>query len=281
VSGDSARGSLHQDTFYGAILRENEDGEMVVKHVVRKELGKLNPGDETKIVDDAVREKVQQAIVEKGFKQAMVGPIWMNEEKGVEIKKVRCFAGHVNAPILLKKHRDPSRHEHKRHLRVVNDGNYLMAVYEGTDAKGKTRRDFEIINNLDAGTHFKASSDKEAFTYIVPLSNKAGYPLKWTFKTGTMVLFYENSSEEIYEADAKELQKRLYKVMDLNKDGRPTFRHHQEARPKGNLDIKDGEFKSGEEYRPLIRLRYTQIKAFVEGYDFELTVTGKVKFKHR
>jgi CRISPR-associated endonuclease Csn1 len=289
VRGDSARGSLHQDTFYGAILREGEDGEMIVKHVVRKELGKLNPGDEKKIVDDAVREKVQQAIAEKGFKQAMAGPIWMNEEKGVEIKKVRCYAGHVTAPIKLKEHRDVSRHEHKRHLRVVNDGNYMMAVYEGTDAKGKTKRGFEIVNNLEAATHFKASSDKEAFADIVPLSNDDGYPLKWTFKTGTMVLLYENSPEEIYEADAKELRKRLYKVIGMSKSvisgkynyGIFTFKHHQEAKPGVELKEKKGEYKSGEEYRPIICMNHNQIKALVEGYDFVLTVTGEVEFKRR
>ncbi|MDL2230165.1 CRISPR-associated protein Csn1 [Alistipes sp. OttesenSCG-928-L06] len=289
VNGDSARGSLHQDTFYGAILREGEDGEMVVKHVVRKSLGQLNPGDEKKIVDDVVREKIQQAIAEKGFKQAMLGPIWMNEEKGIEIKKVRCFAGHVNSPILLKEHRDQSRHDHKRHLRVVNDGNYLMAIYEGADAKGKTKRDFEIVNNLTAAEYFKASSDKEAFATIVPQSNDNGYPLKWTFKSGTMVLFYENTPEEIYEADHAELRKRLYKVIGMSKQtisgkwnyGIFTFKHHQEARPGVDLKEKKGEYKSGEEYRPIICMNHNQIKALVEGYDFELTVTGEVKFKKR
>jgi CRISPR-associated endonuclease Csn1 len=259
---------------------------MVVKHVVRKLLSQLKETDIDKIVDDAVREKVQQAIAEKGFKQAMTGPIWMNEEKGIEIKKVRCFTPTVTSPICLKEHRDPSRHEHKRHLRVVNDGNYLMAVYEGTDAKGKTKRDFEIINNLEAAKHFKASNDREAFADIVPLS-KNEYPLKWTFKTGTMVLFYENTPEEIYEADAKELRKRLYKVIGMSKQtisgkwsyGIFTFKHHQEARPGVDLKEKKGEYKSSEEYRPIICMNHNQIKALVEGYDFELSVTGEVKFK--
>lgn len=282
IGGDSARGSLHQDTFYGAILREGEDGEMVVKHVVRKSLGQLTPGDEKKIVDDAVRAKIEQAIAEKGFKEAMAGPIWMNEEKGIEIKKVRCYAGHVNAPILLKKHRDQSRHEHKRHLRVVNDGNYLMAVYEGVDAKGKTKRGFEIINNLEAAKYFKARwRDRETFSDIVPAVNDDGYPLKWTFKTGTMVLFYENTPEEIYEADRQEQMKRLYKITEFSKVGRITARHHQEARPKSELNVKDGKYQSGEELRPLIRMYSSSVQALIEGYDFKLTITGELKFKHR
>ncbi len=284
VNGDSARGSLHKDTFYGAILREDENGEMKTRHVVRKSLDLLKPEDLKNIVDDAVREKVRRAVDEKGFKQAMAETIWMNEEKGVPIKKVRCFAPTVTSPILLKEHRDQSRHEHKRHLRVVNDGNYLMAVYEGTDAKGKTKRDFEIVNNLEAANYFKASGDKYAFADIVPLS-KNDYPLKWTFKTGTMVLFYEHSPEEIYEADAKELRKRLYKLTKMSSMGDSygtiVFRHHQEARPAGELKAKNGAYKSNEEFRPLIIMLHTQLNALVEGHDFELTVTGEVKFKHR
>jgi CRISPR-associated endonuclease Csn1 len=281
MNGDSARGSLHQDTFYGAILREDANGEKVIKHVVRKALGQLKETDVDKIVDDVVRAKVQAAVAEKGFKKAMSETIWMNEEKGVEIKKVRCFTPTVISPILLKEHRDQSLHEHKRHLRVVNDGNYLMAVYEGTDAKGRTKRDFEIVNNLDAAKFFKASNDREAFTDIVPLSNDNGYPLKWTFKTGTMVLFYEHTPEEIYEADAKELRRRLYKVTEIRTDSLLTLRHHQEAKPKGELKPKGGPYKCGEEYRPLIWVYSNGIKALVEGYDFELSVTGEVNFKHR
>lgn len=298
VCGDSVRGSLHQDTFYGAILREEKDGEMVVKHVVRKELSKLNPGDEKNIVDDVVREKVRVAIAEVGFKQAMDvvnNPIWMNEEKGVQIKKVRCFAKHVTSPICLKEHRDQSHHDHKRHLRVVNDGNYMMAIYEGLDTKGKTKRDFEIINNLEAANHFKTSNDKETFPDIVPITKK-DLPFKFALKTGTMVIFWESEPQELLSLNKKELRDRLYKVTKLNKDGRITFKFHQEARNDDSIksdyeqthktsapkSLTNGlsamDFKSPPSK---LLLSSGNFNMFVEGYDFELSVTGEVKFKHR
>ena len=37
---------------------------------------------------------------------------------------------------------------------------------------------------------------------------------------------------------------------------------------------------TGEAYRPLISLYHTQLNAYVEGFDFELSVTGTVRFKH-
>jgi CRISPR-associated endonuclease Csn1 len=38
-------------------------------------------------------------------------------------------------------------------------------------------------------------------------------------------------------------------------------------------------WKIGEAYRPLIGILHTQLNAYVEGDDFELTVTGEIKFK--
>ena len=286
VQGDTARGSLHKDTFYGAIKRDDE-----IKYVVRKALGALSSADIDKIVDDAVRQKVKEAIDAVGFKEAMSDTytIWMNEEKGVPIRKVRIYTPSVTSPIHLKKHRDLSAKEYKQDMHVVNDGNYCMAIYEGTNARGKMARSFEIVNNLEAAKYFKASADKDERPDLVPMSDKVGNPLKCVLKTGTMVLFYENTPEELYECSKKELTKRLYKVTIMSEQvvsgkyhyGTLTLRHHQEARPANDLTAKGGEYKIGELYRPIIGIKHTQFNALVEGYDFELTVTGEIIFKHR
>lgn len=279
MQGDTARGVLHQDTFYGAIKRD--DG---ITYVVRKSLGQLQESDIKKIVDDVVRQKVEAAVAEHGFKQAMSGTIWMNEQKGVQIKSVRIFATNLTNPIELKTHRDRSPHAHKQHYHVVNDANYCMAVYEGTTARGKCVRTYEVVNNLDAARIFNGKGKRDT---IAPLSDGKGYPLKWILKTGTMVLFYENSAEELYDCTTAELTRRLYKVTGFsilnsgnNSYGRMTFKHHQEARPAGDLKAKNGLWKIGEDYRPAIQLLHTQFNMYVEGYDFDLTVTGEIKFKH-
>jgi CRISPR-associated endonuclease Csn1 len=106
-----------------------------------------------------------------------------------------------------------------------------------------------------------------------------------------MVLFYEKAPNELYECNKAELTKRLYKITGLStlqtksgnkiyKYGEITLKHHQEARPAGELKLKKGEWKSSEEYRPIISLLHSQFNAYVEGYDFELTVTGEIIFKH-
>ena len=210
IQGDTARRKLHQDTFYGAIKREDE-----VKYVVRKSLGQLQQSDVDKIVDDAVKSRVKEAIREVGFAKAMDPEeytIWMNEAKRIPIRKVRIFTPSITQPIALRKQRDLSDKEYKQDYHVANDGNYCMAVYEGQDKRGKTKRTFEIISNLEAAKYFKRSADRADRPDLVPMSDSNGYPLKCILKIGTMVLFYEKSPAELYECSRKDLVKRLYKV---------------------------------------------------------------------
>lgn len=287
VQGDTARASLHQQTFYGAIKRDDE-----IKYVVRKPLDALQPADVDKIVDEAVRACVKAAIERKGFKEAMSKPICFNEAKGVFIKKVRIYTASVTSPIHLKKHQMLSRFDHKQNYYVANDGNYCMAIYEGVDAKGKTKRSFHIINNLEAAKFYNGKTSRYD---LVPQSDENDFPLKCILRTGTMVLFYEKSPEELYECSRAELTKRLYKVVKMVKDGRVAFKYHQEARNDEQLKI-DYEKMHGEKAPksltngcscvnfvapyPKLLLSTSNFNMYVEGYDFELTVTGEIKFKH-
>lgn len=284
--GDTARCRLHQETFYGAIEREGE-----IRYVVRKSLADLKLTDIDKIVDPEVRLRIEEAVKADGL-ETVKRPdytVWMNREKGIPIRKVRIFVGKTFLiPLGDKQHRDPSDKEYKRKYLVANEGNYCMAIYEGQDKKGKPKRSFKLVNNLDAAQYFKASANREAHPDLVPLADANGFPLKCILKTGTMVLFYENSPAELYDCTPKELTNRLYKVTVMSKQIRQSkyvygaleLRHHQEARQAKDLQAKNGEWKVNETYRPLISIYHTQLNAYVEGYDFELTVTGEIKFKH-
>lgn len=280
MQGDTARRRLHQDTFYGAIKRDDE-----IKYVVRKSLGDLKASDIDKIVDEAVKTRVKEAVDKVGFAKAMNPDeytIWMNEQKGVPIRKVRIFTPSVTQPISLKKQRDLSDKEYKQDYHVTNDGNYCMAVYEGQDKKGCTKRTFEIVSNPMAAEYFKRSADREGRPDLVPSADGNGYPLKCILKAGTMVLFYENSPAELYECTRKELAKRLYKTIAMSAEGRAQFLFHQEAREQTALKEICGNGASrftASAPSPKLRLSVSNFNMLVEGYDFELTVTGELKFK--
>ena len=135
--GDAARGSLHKDTYYGAIMRSDEDTPF---YVVRKNVDShLSDLDIKNIVDDVVRRIIQNAVAEGG-KDALNGTIWMNEEKQIPIKKVRCITS-VKNPLSFehRKPRDTSNKSYKNDYYVAPDDNYLMAVYKGVTSKGKVK----------------------------------------------------------------------------------------------------------------------------------------------
>ena len=282
TQGDTARSSLHNDTYYGAI---EVDGE--VKYVVRRNLDGLDEKDVKNIVDPEVRSKVENAILLHGsLKKAMEETIWMNEDKKIPIKKVRVFTGSVTRPIHIRQQRDQSRHEYKRQYHVQNDRNYMMAIYIGQDKKGKEKREFELVNNITAANFYRRSNDKTPTdNQLVPLYSKSGYELRYKLKIGTMVLLYENSPEEVWELDRKNLQKRLYKVTGMSSMvlqdkyyfGTIELVHHQDARPSSEIKKKNGVFESNEEFRPGIKLLHTQFMALVQGVDFELNDLGEIR----
>lgn len=302
--GDTVRGSLHKQSFYGAIKREiiNKNGETEEKisYVKRKPLEYSDEGFKSiseieKIVDDSVRSKILEVIKEKGLKQALSEPIWMNEEKQIPIKKVRCFTPTVTNPIHLKKHRDKSKHEHKQSYHVTNDGNYLMAIYEGKDKNGKVKRDFEIINNLQAGEYFKLSVQKELkpqsienLEGLIPKSKimkNMEAPLKYILKTGKMVLFWENTPDEIWDLDTNEKNRRLFKIIGLSSlniqdkyhYGTVTLKLHNEATQTSDLKIRKGIFKNEDADYTYRMVYHSQFNALVEGIDFEINILGQIE----
>lgn len=252
LQGDSARGSLHQQTFYGAVAHDKEgkvtrdsEGNIIPKYVVRKHLSQtslspLKAEDIKNIVDQEVRNKIEHAVSEKGFKNAMDGVIWMNEEKEISIKKVRVYATSVRSPLNFKhkKQRDKSstkRKPYKEEFNVVNDGNYLMALYQKQNEKGKILRDYKILNNLSASEFYKYSAQKNFKTLDINIKESLlrhdddEFRLYQILMPGKLVLLWKDSPRELLEADTQFLYQRLYTIRGLDDDGIKLY-FHSEAR---------------------------------------------------
>lgn len=281
TQGDTARASLHNDTYYGAI---DVNGD--IKYVVRKKLDGLEEKDINNIVDKEVRTKVEDAIQHYGsLKKALEETIWMNEEKRIPIKRVRLFAGSITRPINIREQRDQSKHEYKRQYHVQNDRNYMMAIYVGQDKKGKEKREFELVNNITAAYQYRRSNQNHTDLQLVPYYSKSGYELRYKLKIGTMVLLYENSPEEVWELERKDLTKRLYKITGMSsmvlreKDFYGTIEmiHHQDARPSSEIKKINGKYQSNESFRPGIKLYHTQFNALIQGVDFEINDLGEIR----
>ena len=278
--GDSARAKLHNETYYGAIKQGDE-----IKYVVRRSLSSFEKEEDLDtIVDATVRQRIKDAVQGKSFKEAIAQPIYMNEDKNILIKKVRCYANSVKNPLNIRQQRDMSSKDYKQQFHVVNDSNYCMAIYEGL-VKGKPKRNFELVNMLDAATYYKNCSEDNTYP-IVPEKSQEDYPIKYFLKVGTKVILKENEAEDILSLGTAELKKRLYVVKGLSKFqiqkykyGVISLRYHQEARSSKDIKEKNGPFKKGEEYRPAIQLLHTQFYALVEGIDFSMDVLGHISWK--
>lgn len=303
--GDSVRGALHKETFYGAIERkvENKKGEIEkqIKYVVRKSLEDIKKADLDKIVDEAVKEKVKKAVDDKILilsssdtsKNKFEGTVWMNEEKKVPIKKVRVYQLVTN-PIPIKEHRDigKSTRNYKNSIYVTTGGNYSLIYFEGRNNKGKVIRDYQITNNLEAAKYFKDSVQKVITPKVSAyegLVEGRGLPVKAILKVGQMVLFYNKRPEEIWELDSDDRSKRLYKIIGFEGDGRIQFRFHQTAmqqssQNKDEMTIKKymqlNELKNSVvnyiEPVPWLRLTKGGWDMLIQGVDFNIDSLGKI-----
>lgn len=268
--GDAARGSLHNDTYYGAI--ENDGA---VKYVKRIDLASMKESDVKNIVDDTVRGIIEAAIKEKGFKDAMASTIWMNEEKQIPIKKVRCFTS-VKNPLYFenRKPRDISDKEYKRNYYVTTEGNYMIALYVGLKKNGQKKTLYEFVNMMEAARYYRSSNEKSIVGYNIVPQIKNDCHLAYILKKGTMVIFYKETVDEVWEYSSADFAKNLYYVSVIESDGRVTFKYQQEARQDKELPRIASEAM---DIKPKIRIGLASAKILVQGYDFEINELGEIK----
>lgn len=300
--GDTIRGSLHQDSIYGAI--KNPLNVEEIRYVIRKDLESLKSNDIENIVDEVVKLKVKAAIANKILllsanpqqKNKMEGIVWMNEEKQIPINKVRLYANSVKNPLEIKEHSSlsKSRHKHKQKVYGQNDENYAMAIYE-LDGK----REFELINNFNLAKLIKQGQgfyplykEKEIkgkkVLFPILKSNNRDFVLK----KGQQVVFYDKTIENPKDiTEITNFKDRIYIIEGLSinrvKSGNNFYefgvillRHFKEARKADEIkkdNFKpDGDFKLGEN-KPIRKMSPGQFTAFIEGIDFKVLPSGKIE----
>lgn len=301
-TGSGIRAGLHQQTFYGKIVKDGKDAFVLRQDLNSSNIEKIS--DLEKIVDEGVRTIVKSTIENyisinnESFKNAIDKSIfWMNEEKGIKITKVRCTTN-VQNPIILKEHLIQSpklNSEYKKNIYVQNDGNYCSIVFEYYDKKKKLQRDSLIVNNFEITKYKKMGMIKYLKANVKELENLSNdeFEIKFVLKKGTKVIFYENSIDEIKWEDNNDLNKRLYIVYSIsgNNDKRLYFKIHIEARDDKKLseDLKNklgenfektlitgkSQFKIQSKY-PKLHLSKDNFNFLVENTDFKINEIGQI-----
>jgi CRISPR-associated endonuclease Csn1 len=288
AQGDTARGQLHKESFYGCI-QDPQTGSK--SFVIRKPLDSTTFDTEKaleKIVDPAIREIVQEQVrqtVASGlaFKKA-IDETEFHMPSGTPIKKVRIKAGTVSDPQQIRCQTFQSKHDYKNPYYVESGtgSNFRLALFQQI-SRGKPKIAFMADNLLDWA---KRPNEDSAPHNQTELGQFLGY-----VQPGRLALLFENSPQELMDGKPLFLKSRLYKVVQLDaQSGRIIFCLHSEARASTDLSkqLKDKGKNSKGESSPdynspheLLRLSPGVYFAHMlfEGIHFDMDMAGKISFR--
>ena len=267
--GDTVRGALHKDTFYGCIANpENGKKEFVVrKPLVGQQIAAaLSMVDS--IVDPAIREIVRSRlmVLKEEKKVVEAGDIVM--PSGVPVNKVRIRTQLKNPPA-VNNHAMVSKQGYKNPYYIVPapGSNFRLAIYE-------------TIGTLSSAVENSLSWSKEhkKDDYVSP-ERKDGF--KGFVYVGSMVIVRKCANEDVSAITASELRKRLYVTISLGGDGdaRAQFKYAFEARQK--KDMGGPSSKIDIDNPPaLLRLgekAYLKYMLF-ENIHFKMMLDGTIRF---
>ncbi len=310
ITGDSIRGQLHLETFYGKIraIKRDDKGNPITDDnskfifeeknegfmfVIRKPLTSIKKLDE--IVDPFVRKIIENQLNGRTLEKAFSEGIWMTNKNGEQVNRIRhlrCYAD-VTDPLPIKKQTYLSKYDYKHDYYAANATSFLYALYQTEDG----RRKFRPLNLFDA-TQIKRDIDiskEEDFFENSFVAGHKEYKLFTILKPGLKVIFYKDENkDEPKELTKIELLKRLYYVKNLfdSKTGTIQFQYHLEARgdkeltaafPKEQYGQKGKNGFSQFNYEnpwPRLLLSKINFDFLIEKKDFIITPDGDIVFKY-
>ncbi|CAA7197615.1 type II CRISPR RNA-guided endonuclease Cas9 [Chryseobacterium potabilaquae] len=309
--GDTIRGQLHGETFYGAIkqpLRDeenkilfDEDKKMILKEevylVIRKPLvykkDANSPGFKTLeeveklIVDRALFEMIKIQVKESDFKTALTDGVYMLDENGNKVNKIRrirCFEKGLKYTTAIKihKHSFTSNKKYKEATLVTNGENTYCLFYKND--QGKAMRILSIVDvaNLKLKNIQTLYSEPEFLSFESGKGKKKiQIPLYSILKSGDKVLFYKDNKYELKDLEQTDLVKRMFKIYQFEKDGRIKFRHHLVAGIDTELKKSHQEYSTinFEDNPVFLRLSQAQWNFAIQDKDFEVSLDGKIHWK--
>lgn len=317
AKGDTIRGQLHGDSFYGAIKQAernekgkilfNENNEMILREgidlVVKKPLVYKKYSDspgfksveeiEKSIIDKALFEVIKKQIASNDLSDALNKGIWMLDKDGNKvnrIKSIRCKKsagrGYLTSEKALevRRHVYLSKHDYKETIYAQNEENTLCLYYELL-AGNKIERAFRIIGLFELAQLKLKKIDEikndnaYSFAQIGRGKNKIGLPLRSILRVGTKAIFYREHIEELNELPKQQLLKRLFRIYKFNETGAPLIylQNHIEARP--NDELGDGETI----FDPLkcqarLKLVASKFTCAIEEKHFKIELDGEIKW---
>jgi CRISPR-associated endonuclease Csn1 len=198
----SARGGLHNETFYGLIADPADQTQEVF--VTRKDLRSFDKEKHIEsVVDKGIRKimEAQLKLCNGDFKKAFQEPLIYQDKKGRNhiIRHVR-----VKVPDSLIELRENK----KSSVYVASGSNYGMVIYQNEAGK----RIYETLNFISA------VKTKQEGRKLFP-NNKNGFDFYCFLQINDLLIMYNQSPDEINWNDRKDLANRLFRVVKMDQKG--------------------------------------------------------------
>ncbi len=303
AQGDTIRGRLHKETFFGAIkaLERNEQGYPIKENGKFKTIANPKTGEneiwivarkpitEIKLDKGVIKDVIVDEILKQHLQSQINNGKDLTELTDFNNKTIRHIRMRVKAGVgyLSKEKAIPvktqtyqSKHEHKREVLTQNEENYLFLLYEGINEKGKTIRAYRILNLFDiALLKIKNIHQiKKEPEFQTLKKGKEELRLKVILKAGDKVIFYKKDKDEIMKENANS---RMFKLFKFNELGENTaylyLQNIIEARPDNMLDKGEKVFDMNK-YQARLEFTIDKMNCLFEGYDFEIMPDGEIKF---
>ncbi|MBS1550886.1 MAG: hypothetical protein JST15_02315 [Bacteroidetes bacterium] len=304
LTGDSVRGQLHKETFFGAIkvVKRDENGNPIKengKYIIEKDndkellwiVAKTDIRDlKVEYLDGSIfiKDEIVDPILKKFIETQLSNGIELSSVKsfhGDLIRHIRCRvkAGRgylsIEKAIELKKPTYISKHNHKNYILAQNEENYLYLLYSNeTNSVMKCR-----IVNLFNFIEFRFTSlddirkDNTLNNYIY---KDLHLNLKSILKVGQKVIFFTESKDEIKSLNKTELIKRLFIIYKFNDMGTPNIHLQNNLKARTNEELGDGDTNfDSSKYQFRLKLKASKMKCIVEHDEFEIKPDGEIIFK--
>lgn len=297
MRGDSIRGQLHKETFFGTIKvpDRNKDGYAIKKDgrylarknkktgdeeiwlVVRKPTtgqDKIKEADLDKIIDPILRKHIREQL-NQGIKWEDVADF-----NGKKIRHVRCKVAlpSYEKSLKIKTHSHLSKKIHKQYYRTDNVENYLCIYYEGVDEKERSAYAFRFVNLFEFANlqNRNILGDPDYSKYIKVARNKEMVlSHKHIFKVGDLVMLFKESSDEIDKNDPP--IEHVFRIYKFNNSGADYIFLQNVIEARSNDELGDGEtLFYPDKYQARLKLTAANFKCLIEGKDFEIKPDGEI-----
>jgi CRISPR-associated endonuclease Csn1 len=315
ATGDSIRGQLHLDTFYGkiriaakddngALMRDefgsikylkDKQGNEVYKMVGRKPIEKVNFKTDN-IIDEHLAEHLRKQL-ESGIKENDLKDFQGNKVRHLrcEVKSGRGVMNPDNVTV-VKEQAYKSNKEYKNYYYADSGDNYMFGLYENEN--GRSIVSINTLESAKLSLNQNKDSQREIFKSKEPVfigrgKNAKEANLIHVFIPGQKVIFFLEENEELKDLDKGDLSKRLYFVKKLAdaKQGLIQFQNHLEARSDEELSVSFPKKEFGSKgkngfskftydfFAPRLLLSPGNYDFIIENKDFEMKLDGTIIWK--